>query len=230
MKKRAIAPELTAPSGSSPNARFSSTASSSNTSVTSVASASSASSVPPARPDPRLRFFEFVRGLKALQRDADPVTLRSRVAAWHKQDDRTSDFDTTTWLEFLEAWASVTCPRGVDAFDEALRRVDTGEQAPQAEGHPPNIVRLISVCWLMRSGPRARFFLSSRDAGLAMLPPDRRTEAAREDNASNGWRAMRYLEQHLGIVECLNRGTPGPKGKAARYSYTTPPEAGASKS
>ena len=212
-------PQLTGDSRASSSYRVLKT---SVTSVSSASSASSASSVPPAvrkppgRPEARLRFFEFVRELRAAHRGADPVTLRSHVAAWHEQDGRTSDFDSTTWLEFLEAWPTVTCPAGTDLFEEALSRVDAGDLAPEAEGQPPSFGRLISVCWHMR-GPTGRFFLSSRDAGLALLPCDKRTEAAREAHASNGHRAMQHLVR-IGRVECKHPGSRGIR-KAARYRY-----------
>ena len=169
-------------------------------------------------PKPRLRLFAFVRKMRAAHSKVDPESLHQLVVGWHRREGRTSDFDSTTWLEFLEAWPTVTCPAGMNAVEEALRRVDAGDLAPEAEGHPPNIARLISVCWHLRSGPHGGFFLSSRDAGLTMLPCDKRTEAAREGNVSNGWRAMRHLE-HLGIVECVKRGAAGWGNDATRYRF-----------
>ena len=164
----------------------------------------------------RLRIFDFARELRAAHPNANPESLHGPVADWHRSEGHTSDVETT-WLEFLEAWATVRCPAGVDAVDAAMQLVDAGDLPAEAKGHTPSLARLISLCRQLRSGPRGLFFLSSRDAGLALLPCDKRTEVAREANVSHGWRAMRHLES-LGIVECLHRGTRG-YGKAARYRF-----------
>lgn len=192
---------------------------SSDTSVprTSVPQVTRHTSVPPATLEPRQRLFAFVREMRASHPKADPKTLYEPVADWHRSEGRTSDFESTTWLEFLEAWCSVTCPAGVDAVETAMRWVDAGDLPDEARTYPTGLARLIGLCWHL-CGPSGRFFLSSRDAGLAMLPCGERTEAAREANASAGWRAMGYLER-CGIVKCIHRGTRGRSGKAARYRF-----------
>ena len=120
-------------------------------------------------------------------------------------------------LEFRDAWASVTCPIGVDAVDAAMQLVDAGDLPAEAKGHSPSLARLIGLCWHLCSGPRRGFFLSCRGAGLALLSSDKRAEDAIEANVSTGWRAMRRLEG-LGIVECVRRGVAG-RRKATRYRF-----------
>ncbi|MGE5611217.1 MAG: hypothetical protein ACM359_18350 [Bacillota bacterium] len=116
------------------------------------------------------------------------------------------------WADFVHAWNQAKYPLGVDIRQVALERAKANPLSDEW-GYESDIVRLLGA-WCRElasfsdySKPDGRFFLGSHDAGKRLgIEPKQ---------------AGRYLEMFCaeGVLELIEKGTPGLNGRANRYRW-----------
>lgn len=169
----------------------------------------------PARPGKRNDCIMLLaRGVKFNLGIADMQIAKGIVKKWHARAlpmISTKDFDTT-WSDFVHAYQGARHALGKPFIALAMEKVNRGElPAVAGEYDNPTVKKLVGICAALAVEGNGYFFVSSHTlANCLNIKP------------MQAWRFLRMLEAD-GVLQCLDAGTAGEHGRAARFKWCVNP-------
>lgn len=151
--------------------------------------------------------FAFVRELKGRPEFANrcPLTLWPEFQEWWRlAGPRTSGAHeaTDSFADFLEGWAECRSPVGAGRIADCIADAKKGPPHPAvSQFDDEDLHTLARLCELLGAG-RPNFWLSARSAARAI-----------DKSRTSAWGKVILLSQ-IGLIELVERGTRGSKGKA----------------
>jgi hypothetical protein len=155
------------------------------------------------------RLLLLARGLKFNAAITDHRVLGGLVKRWHEMAlpvITTTDY-AETLFDFQRAYDRARYPLGMTPIDYAVSLIDPHDLPARVLSYDGDLRRLAALCRALASVNGGKFYLSVRDAA-ERLGVER----------MSAWRMLNVLRWD-GLIETLDPGTRGAKGRAAVYRW-----------